>query len=86
MKPKETSRSSEKQEIFAKYTEKTKFTAAKESSNRDVAAYVERRKHDPRSKEEIQDDERWEKTKGKLIMALFALGVCLLLALALQEL
>ncbi|MEY8367619.1 hypothetical protein AALA24_02515 [Anaerovoracaceae bacterium 42-11] len=75
----------EKKKIFAEYTKKNKFTAAKEYSDQEVAAYVERRKHDSRSKEEIEDDERWEKTKGKLIMALFAAGVLLLIAYSLKE-
>lgn len=74
----------EKEKIFAEYTKKNKFTAAKESSDKEVAAYVERRKHDPRSKEEIEEDERREKTKGKVIMALFAAGVVLLVAAALK--
>ena len=75
----------ETQEYIKQLKKKNRWKSAKEYSNKEVAEYVERRKHDLRSKEEIEDDERWEKTKGKLIMALFAAGVLLLIAYSLKE-
>lgn len=67
------------QEMLDYIETQNRWTAAQAYCDKEVAAYVARRKHDHRTKEEKEAEERSIKKKGKVIMALFLAGVVLLL-------
>ncbi len=74
------------QEMLDYIETQNRWTAAQAYCDKEVAAYVARRKHDHRTKEEKEAEERSIKKKGKVIMAGFIVFVILLVVSAWPEL